>query len=387
MPDKVKESQKVITGENTEESNMKDGKKGNVVFTGDSKQVVSVGHHDYNEFSKLERKPQGMKGFDPEYRDFVEYIMKITHTIWEEKSIGLIYDTYSNNVVMHLGSTNASGIQGVISGTMQTLFAFPDRRLIGQNVIWSPHGEKGYLSSHRILSTATNLNPSSFGPATGKRINFRTTVDCAAEDNRIYEEWLVRDNLWIVRQLGFDVFDVARRMAKAAQNDGGLHVAVNGMGENKMGQYSPKLHAPKDDSAGEFILEMLSRVYNYRLFNEVDRFYHDNAVVHFVCDQDMTGKEQIKGMLISLFSSFPNGALVVERVTCNEKSDGKGHDVAVRWRINGVNEGFGYFGAPTGKHATILGISHFSVKDGKIDEEWITFDGMDVLKQLISVEE
>ena len=26
-----------------------------------------------------------MEGFDPQYRDFVDYILKITHQIWEEK--------------------------------------------------------------------------------------------------------------------------------------------------------------------------------------------------------------------------------------------------------------------------------------------------------------
>lgn len=358
-----------------------------VIFVGDSREVLPVGNQDYNDYAVAEKPRQTMKGFNAaEYNDFVEYIIKITHNIWEEKSIGLIYDTYSNNVVMHLGSFNATGIQGVISGTMQTLFAFPDRRLIGQNVIWSPHGADGYLSSHRILSTATNLNPSSFGPATGKKLSFRTTVDCAAENNRIYEEWLVRDNLWIVRQLGFNVHETAKRLAAAAPKDGGLHAARFGMGENKQGQLSPRVHNAKDGSVGEFMLEMLSRVYNYRLFNEVTKYYTDNAVVHYVCDEDMCGHARIQGMLMSLFSSFPNAAFDIERVTCNARPEDNGYDVAVRWRVNGVNEGFGYFGAPSGRPATILGISHYTVIDNKICEEWLTFDGMDVLKQLVTPE-
>lgn len=357
-----------------------------LVFTGNADETTPVEHLDYNSYSRKEKKPQSMKGFDKEYRDFIEYIIGITHRIWEEKSIGLIYDTYSSNVVMHLGSTNASGIQGVISGTLQTLFSFPDRRLIGQDVIWSPHGKDGYLSSHRILSTATNLNPSSFGPATHKKINFRTTVDCAAEDNRIYEEWLVRDNLWIVRQLGFNVYETARKLAKAAPKDGQLPYARLGMSENMKGQISPKLHLAKDDSVGEWMLEMLSRVYNYRLFNEVERYYAENATVHFVCDQDLTGHAQIQGMLISLFSAFPNAAFVVERVTCNKRTEADSYSVAVRWRINGVHEGFGFFGAPTGKPATILGISHYTVTRKKVVEEWTVFDGLDVMKQLVDIE-
>ncbi len=70
---------------------------------------------------------------------------------------------------MHTGSNHIKGIQSVISGTLQTLHSFPDRKLIGQNVIWSKDKKDGYLSSHRIMSTATNLRDSNFGPATNKK--------------------------------------------------------------------------------------------------------------------------------------------------------------------------------------------------------------------------
>lgn len=101
--------------------------------------------------------------------------------------------------------------------TLQTLHAFPDRRLIGQNVIWSDYGAEGFLSSHRILSTATNLGDSNFGPATGKKINFRTTVDCATTNNRIHGRVVGEENnLWIVTQLGIDQHELAKKMAKAA---------------------------------------------------------------------------------------------------------------------------------------------------------------------------
>ena len=69
------------------------------------------------------------------------------------------------------------GIKDVVANTLMTLHSFPDRRLIGEQVIWSKHDTKGYLSSHRVLSTATNLGDSDFGKATGKKVNFRTVID------------------------------------------------------------------------------------------------------------------------------------------------------------------------------------------------------------------
>lgn len=83
----------------------------NKIFYGKGSEVVAVGTFDYNDFSKQENRLQKLPGFDPQYRDFVDYILKITHQIWEEKGIGVIYDTYHNNITMHLGSSNLVGIQ------------------------------------------------------------------------------------------------------------------------------------------------------------------------------------------------------------------------------------------------------------------------------------
>ncbi len=351
------------------------------VFYGDGSEVTPVGVLDYNDFVTKTKRDQKMVGFDEKYRDFVDYIMKITHEIWEEKGIGVIYDTYHNNVTMHLGTSSLVGIKDVISNTLQMLHAFPDRRLIGQNVIWSPYGAEGFLSSHRVLSTATNLGDSSFGPATGKKISFRTVIDCATTHNRIHEEWLVRDNLWVVTQLGFDPIEVAKKMAKGQVTKTNKLQNSFGLNESMEGQYMPEKYVAKDDSVGEMILEMQSNIWNYKLINKVTEYYHDNACVHFICDKDLNGYDEIQGMVISMLASVPNGSYHVERVTCTTRPGGDGTDVSIRWRLRGINEGNGFFGAPSGKPLDIFGINHYHVIDNKVMEEWITFDGMDILKQ------
>lgn len=353
-----------------------------IVYMGDSTEVNPVDHYDYNDFIKLPKSAQKMKGFDSDYNDFVDYIIKITHRIWEEKGIGIIYDTYHNNVTMHLSSSNSVGIDKVIAGTLQTLHGFPDRKLIGQNVIWSNHGKDGYMSSHKILSTATNLNDSEFGPATNKKINFRTVVDCAVENNRIYEEWLVRDNLWIAKQLGCDVCELAKSMARRSISSNGINQTRYGMGSNMKGQFFPKKYTAQDDSIGELVKEMISKMYQYRLFNEVTNYYCENAVVHYICDKDLLGHTQIQGMFINLFASFPNSEFIVDRITVNDTKEKNVFDVAVRWRINGVHEGIGMFGPASNKPVEFMGITHYKIKNRKIIEEWFTYDGLDVLRQI-----
>lgn len=352
-----------------------------VIHTGDYTEVNSVESYDYNDFKELPKAKQNMKNFDTDYKDFVDYIMRITHRIWEQKGIGVIYDTYHNNVTMHLSSTNAVGIDKVIAGTLQTLHGFPDRKLIGQNVVWSNHGKDGYMSSHRILSTATNVNQSEFGPATNKKINFRTVVDCAVENNRIYEEWLVRDNLWIAKQLGVDEHALAKRMAKGSVTNDGINQTQYGIGTNMKGQFFPEKHTAKDDSIGELVKEFISRVYQYRYFSDVLKYYHENAVVHYICDKDLLGHTQIQGMLINLYASFPNAEFITDRITVNGTKEENTYDVSVRWRMNGIHEGIGMFGDPSYKPVEFMGITHYRIRDRKIIEEWFTFDGLDILRQ------
>ncbi|WP_300283598.1 ester cyclase [Peptacetobacter sp.] len=353
----------------------------NKVFYGKGAEVVPVGVKDYNDFSKETKREQKMVGFDPQYRDFVDYIMTITHQIWEEKGIGVIYDTYHNNVTMHLGTSSLVGIKDVVANTLATLHAFPDRRLIGQNVIWSNFGAEGYLSSHRVMSTATNLGDSNFGPATGRKINFRTVIDCATTANRIHEEWLVRDNLWIVTQLGFDPHELAKNMAKASKSKTNPLQSNYGICESMEGQFMPEKYTAKDDSVGEMMLEMCSRVYNAKYICDVKKYYHENAVIHYICDKDLNGYDEIQGMIISFLSSIPSGSYDVERVTCTDRANNDGYDVSIRWRLRGINDGIGFLGQPSGKPINIMGINHYHVKDGKIIEEWDTFDGLDALKQ------
>jgi predicted ester cyclase len=354
------------------------------VFYGDSKEVNPVGFADYNEFLKNTDRKQSMNGFDDDYLDFVDYIMKITHRIWEEKGIGIIYQTYHNDVIMHAGTINVQGLNEVVSGTLQTLHAFPDRKLVGENVIWSGNDKEGFLSSHRIISNATNLGDSSFGSATGKRALFRTIVDCFVHSNRVIEEWLVRDNLYIVKQLGFDPIEVAKKLAKNSENKTPALQSHFGASQTMEGQLVPNVYSPKSKGfeIGDFILEMYNKVWEWRLFNHVKDFYSGNAVVHYICDKDLIGANQIQGMLVSLFASFPSAKFIVERVTCNEGLLRDEWDVAVRWRLQCLHEGIGYFGQPSGKPVEILGITHLKVRQKKIVEEWITFDGLDVLRQI-----
>ena len=153
-----------------------------------------------------------LKGFDPKYNNIVDYILKITHEIWEEKGIGVIYDTYAENIALHVCATTFHGINEVISSTLATQNALPDRRNFGEEVIWSTAPNGRYFSSHRLGSTGTHLGRHTiYGEPTGKTVFYRTFADCIIYNNKIEEEWLVRDNYSLLLQLGFDPIALAKQ--------------------------------------------------------------------------------------------------------------------------------------------------------------------------------
>ena len=156
---------------------------------------------------------QPLPGFDPDYCDIVDYILRCTHRIWEQKDVGLIATHYAPDIRVHLMTGPVDGMDGVIAGTARTLSAFPDRTLTGEAVIWSDEGDGAYLSSHRITSSATSLGPSELGPATGRRITFTTIADCLCKANLIVEEWLVRDYSAMALALGYFPRAIARTQA------------------------------------------------------------------------------------------------------------------------------------------------------------------------------
>ena len=151
-----------------------------------------------------------MKGFDSQYANFPDWINGITHEIWEERGIDKLLYLYSDDIILRAPPSLVIGNKTVIDATKATLSEFPDRKLLGEDVIWSGTPETGMLSSHRIISTASHLGDGSFGKATGKKVVFRTIADCHAINNQVNDEWLIRDQGAIVRQLGMMPKDFAR---------------------------------------------------------------------------------------------------------------------------------------------------------------------------------
>ncbi|MEX0311366.1 MAG: ester cyclase, partial [Tateyamaria sp.] len=164
-----------------------------------------------------------MKGFSNRWKDFPDYIIGITKEIWEDRGIATLHHYYSPDIVVRSPASVVIGNEKVIGATMATLAEFPDRTLLGEDVIWSGAPEEGMLSSHRLLSTATHMADGVYGKASGKKLTYRIIADCHAINDQINDEWLIRDQTAIVNQIGWDAKEYA---ADLIEKEGGPENAV-----------------------------------------------------------------------------------------------------------------------------------------------------------------
>lgn len=321
-----------------------------------------------------------MLGFDNEFTDLPDYIVKITERIWEGRGIGLIRRYYSDDNRMHTSAGPSEGLAPVIRSTVDTLNAFPDRQLLPEDIVWSGDEVNGYLSSHRIISTATHLGAGVFGPPTGRALQFRGIADCFCLRNQITEEWLVRDQSGMCAQIGVDPAGMAQRLAEAemARGDVAWHVKAAETLRREGGFRPPVL---QEHSAAVLVRQTLEALWNRTDLAAVAQVYHRAARADVPGNRTLYGHEPLTRWLFGMLSALPDAKLIIEHSIALEEP-GLPVRVATRWWLTGTHSGAGVFGPPSGATVLVLGITHSHVAGGRIIAEWTVFDEVAVLKQI-----
>ncbi|WP_298914954.1 ester cyclase [uncultured Roseobacter sp.] len=318
-----------------------------------------------------------MKGFDPKFKDFPDYIIGITREIWEDRGIATLHQYYSDDIVVRSPASVVIGNQNVIGATMATLAEFPDRTLLGEDVIWSGTPEEGMLSSHRLLSTATHAHDGVYGKATGKKLTYRILADCHAINNQINDEWLIRDQGAIVRQLGWDPKAYA---AELIAREGGPEACVKPLSP-ATDQPGPYKGRGNDNPLGAKYADILTRIMSADMAAvgaEYDRAAHleypGGVTGHSHGDADQ--------FWMGLRASFPDAEFRIDHQIGRDDAMMPPR-AALRWSLHGKHSGWGRFGAPTGAEVYVLGISHAEFGPWGLRREYVIFDETTIWKQIL----
>lgn len=329
---------------------------------------------------------QPMRGFDPDYVDIVDYIVRITHRIWEERGVGLIYDTYGHNISLWTTEGLAIGREMMVANTLRTLAAYPGRKIYVEDVVWSGNEDDGFHTSMRAVSVGYNTGYSQYGPPTGRRVVRRGIANCLVKENRIIEEWITHDELHVVRQLGFDPFEAAERAARADAARG--KIARNGDHERVLGQQTPKPYPAKTGTGfdvEDFLRRAMHEIWNQRLLNKIDDYYVADFRGHASSGKELYGLGDLKVHSLALLAAFPDAVMTFEYLYWLTDTARGEYRTAMRWALTGTHDGPGFYGPPTGKQVYLMGITQHVIRNEKIVEEWSVFDEFALLKQLAVV--
>ena len=346
--------------------------------------ILQVEKHDYVELRPDRPQLPGMAGFDPIYTDIVDYIVRCTHRIWDERDVGLIYSHYTHNAVVYSSLGTTYSREDVVRGTLQRIAEYPDRRGFASQVIWNGNDVDGFYTSHLVTSVGRHTAPGPYGAPTGKAFTARTIADCMIYRNRIYREWLVRDNMGQLLALGVDPDAVATAMAAESAARG---VTAHQLGDSArlLGQEPPAERIDTSlahtDAEAE-LLQTLHRIWNWRMFGMIQQAYAPQVLWHGPRMKDLYGTAMLTQQLIGLLAMLPDATWTPHHVCSVADVNEGGSKVAVRWTLEGHHTGWGALGTPTGRPLFVMGMSQFHLKDGRIHEEYTLWDELALRVQL-----
>ena len=350
----------------------------------ETSRVLQVERRDFVDLVPTDRPPaQGMRGFDPIYTDIVDYIVRCTHRIWDERDVGLIYTHYTHNAAVYYTNGAVYNREDIVRDTLQRLVSFPERRGMATQVIWRGNDIDGFYTSHLVTGTGRHTQYGHFGPPTGRPFVSRTVADCMILENRIYREWIVTDTMALVSQLGLDPHPLAEKMARDLHAKGQTSFDI---GENRrlLGQYPPEEKADLSiaHSDGEAqCLTWLHEVYNKRMLGRMKDVYAPGVQYHGTNMRELYGQAAVLQQTLKLIGTMPDCSFLPLHI-CSVPCEEAGEKIAVRWIMEGHHLGYALLGEPTGHRLFVMGMTHLHVVNGLVVEEWVVYDELAMLAQL-----
>ncbi len=343
-------------------------------------QVVSPVGRAIDEQLASRPRRQALRGFEPAYSDIVDYVIRCTHRIWEQKNAGLCATHYAPDCCMHTLNGPSVGVEAVIQGTVSTLAAFSDRAVVGEDVIWSEDAPGLYLSSHRITSHGTHLGDDALGGAASMAMSGVTTIaDCLVRANLIVEEWLVRDNLLAVRQAGLDPAAVVQQQSlQDLTGDQARHRwRRDWIAAVRKGQ-SVRLDS-KHPGAGP--AQALAKAFVDKEFGAAAEIVSPAIEVRWPSNRRGFGRGYWLGCLMQISASLHDLRFRLDHCAARPLPHGD-TAVALRWSLAGVHRGLGVWGKPSGRDVLVLAVSHLRLRGGLVIEDITVFDELAVLRQI-----
>jgi len=256
---------------------------------------------------------------------------------------------------------------------------FPDRELLGEDVIGSEDVPGTFYSSHRILSSAIHLGDGFYGSPTASKVTYRVVADCICSGNKVIDEWMVRDQSAIVKQIGLEPHEFGRQLA--------LNLKEAGSAVPSSEDYVKRWEGPPDSGplsgAAKNLAQTYQAVWEQSEFIALEKSHNRACQIHAPEGKVIYGRDQLIEFLTGYTKSFLKGSFRVHHWIVNEE-EGKNTRIAMRWSFSAEHTGLGSFGKPTGAPVVIMAMTHAEMQEGLVVREYHAIDEISLWMQISS---
>ena len=123
------------------------------------------------------------------------------------------------------------------------------------------------------------------------------------------------------------------------------------------------------------VRRLIEEVWNEGKLSVIDEIHASDYVGH-APPEHMWGPEDYKELVARYRAALPDIRWTIDDMIT------EGDKVVFRWSTRWTHEGEFAGVAPTGRKGTAMGISICRIADGKIAEEWATWDALGFLQQI-----
>ena len=327
---------------------------------------------------------QSMRGFEDTYKNIIDYIVRITFRIWEERDVDYIADTYTGASLVYDDYGLQLGNKKIIADTRHTTRAFSNIELVADEVIWAGDDEIGYHTSHRTIIRGTNDGDSKYGPATGKTVEVLVIANCVALENEIFLEHVQYNNSSLIQQLGLDINQLARSMSSGG--------SVAGWPRDSATWQALRVAAKPDvalsvaEPIEGFDPDAFARAHLNQVWNRGDlaclrNYYTADFAFTGPTDRQSLGIDAYAKFVLSIRECFSDLQVQMDEVYWMGNV-ATGFLISERWSATATHTQDGLFGSPSGIKVQIWGITQQHIIDGKVVREWLLFNELDVMMQI-----
>lgn len=329
---------------------------------------------------------QSLRGFEAAYRNIIDYIVRITYRIWEDREVEYIRATYADDARTYDDYGLQLGDEKIVQDTHHTTGAFSDIQLIADEIVWAGDDELGFHTSHRTLIRGTNDGDGKYGPATGKSVDVLVIANCVSLENEIFLEHVQYNNSAMLQQLGFDLEEAVAGLVAAPP-------AGWPRNEETWRQMRRAASPARPLSEGEpvsgfdvdrFVRSHFNELWNRRNAEVLAADCSLALAFQGPTNRAFSGLASYREFVVALTGPFAELEFQMDEVYWMG-NDREGYLSSERWSAEGVHANPGLYGEPTSRPVQIWGITQHEIRDGRIVREWTLFNELDLMMQIAAV--